>query len=1234
MNKNAKNIENLLMDIERLEGELEENKKALREARRDKEIEQQIIKSIHEGIWMLDLKSVTTYVSERMAAMLGYIQAEMAGRNSFEFVFPDDVPSVQSEWEQHLIDTNGWQSEYRLLHKDGRIIWCLINSSTVVGEDGRTRAILRMCSDITEHKSSDEALRLSEERFRVAVRNSSFVPSQVDRELRYSWIYNPHPDFDPSQAIGKRDDELEDSEGTRRLVALKKKVIESGIGVREEISFQRSDGIRTYDFTIEPLRDIGENIVGATCAAFDITERKCAEEALSHERELLQRIIDNIPVMLVMWDPKFSRFTLNPHAQAVLGWSTEDANQGDFMAKVYPDKDYRAEVASYMQSLEIGWREFNCAAKDGQLIPCYWANIRLADDSMIGIGLDLRERKQVEEKIRRQYVILDGINRIFQETLSSRTEEELGLLCLSIVQDITGSQFGFIGEIGQDGSLHDIAVSHSGWQFCTMYDKTGHRSPSGSFKIHGLYGRVLTDGKSLIANDPSAHPDTIGVPEGHPSLTAFLGVPLKQDGRTIGLIAVANRNGGYREEDREILEAVAPVIVESFGRKRAEAAIKKSEEALRKSRDELEEKVSQRTAELAKTNELLEKVFSSVDLAIAYMDKDFNFIRVNRVYAEADGRKPEFFAGKNHFSLYPNEKNERIFRRVVKTGKPYSVYAKPFEYPLHPERGITYWDWSLQPVKGPDGGVEAVVLSLVDVTERIRAEESVRKNEALLRTVFETLPVGVWLADKEGRIIHGNPAGQKIWGGAKYVGIDQFDEYKGWWADTGKQIEPEEWAVTRAVRKGEISLNEEIEIECFDGSHKIIHNSAVPIRDDTQEIIGAFVVNEDITERRRAEKNLRQIQKMEALGTLAGGIAHDFNNILMPITINAEMALFDVSEKSTMHEQLQQILGAAKRGKELVKQVITFSRQQEQKKINTEIGPIIRETIKFLRSSLPKNIEIREKIETEKDTIHADPTQIHQVLMNLCSNAGYSMRENGGVLEVSLANIDADPGLIARYPDLKPGSYVKLTVSDTGCGMAQDVMERIFDPFFTTKKPGEGTGMGLSVVHGIVKNHNGVITVYSELGRGSVFHVFLPQVQGEIKTEDKMAVSIPTGKERILLIEDEPVQLHSVQRMLERLGYDVVARADSADALDTFRTAPQAFDLIITDQTMPKMTGEKLSEYVLGIRPDMPIILCTGFSELIDGDRAKTMGISEFVMKPFMVKEIAEIIRRVLEREK
>ncbi len=300
-------------------------------------------------------------------------------------------------------------------------------------------------------------------------------------------------------------------------------------------------------------------------------------------------------------------------------------------------------------------------------------------------------------------------------------------------------------------------------------------------------------------------------------------------------------------------------------RKKAEQALLESERELRRHRDVLEIRVQERTTELQRATELLERIFSSIGVLIAYMDRDFNFIRVNRAYAESDQRAPEFYAGKNHFALFPNAENEAIFRRVVETGEPYFTYQKPFEYAEHPERGITYWDWSLNPVKESDGMVSGVILALVNVTERVLAQEKLRRNEELLRTTMDLLPVGVWVTDRDGRILQGNPAGLRIWADAKYVSIEHFGEYKAWWVDSGKQIEPDEWAVARAIRKGESSIGEELEIECFDGTHKIILNSAVPIRGDRQQTTGVVVVNQDITERKETEKLIQSTNTLLSL---------------------------------------------------------------------------------------------------------------------------------------------------------------------------------------------------------------------------------------------------------------------------------------------------------------------------------------------------------------------------------
>jgi nitrogen-specific signal transduction histidine kinase/CheY-like chemotaxis protein len=392
-------------------------------------------------------------------------------------------------------------------------------------------------------------------------------------------------------------------------------------------------------------------------------------------------------------------------------------------------------------------------------------------------------------------------------------------------------------------------------------------------------------------------------------------------------------------------------------------------------------------------------------------------------------------------------------------------------------------------------------------------------------------------------------------------------------------------------------------------------------------------VGRDVTHIVRLEKQLRQAQKMEAIGTLAGGIAHDFNNILTIIIGYAEILLDGVSEENPMRVDLEEVLKAGFRARGLVEQILTFSRQTDQERRPLQIAPIVKEALKLLRASIPKTIEIRENIATESGMILADPTQIHQVLMNLCTNSAHAMREKGGRLEVGLIDVHLDYETAAQYPDLGPGPYLRLTVSDTGHGMERTVRERIFDPFFTTKGPGEGTGLGLAMVYGIVKSHRGEITVYSEPGKGTTFHVFLPKVEVELIPSTEPLLPLSQGKERILFVDDEEGVVQMGRKMLERLGYEVIISTDGREALEIFRSQPEQIDLVITDQTMPNITGAELAQELMRIRPDIPVILCSGFSELIDQEKAKAMGIREFVMKPIITRDIGETIRRVLEGE-
>lgn len=383
-------------------------------------------------------------------------------------------------------------------------------------------------------------------------------------------------------------------------------------------------------------------------------------------------------------------------------------------------------------------------------------------------------------------------------------------------------------------------------------------------------------------------------------------------------------------------------------------------------------------------------------------------------------------------------------------------------------------------------------------------------------------------------------------------------------------------------------------------------------------------------ERLKLQAQLQQSQKMEAIGTLAGGIAHDFNNILAAVLGYTELALGAVPKDATVQRYLSQVFDAALRARSLIHQILTFSRETGQAESPIQVVPIAKEALRLLRASLPATIEIRQDFQSEL-AVMGDPTRIHQVLMNLCTNAAHAMRKKGGVLDVSCRDVFLDSDFTDRHPGLSPGPHLRLTVSDTGHGMSRFVADRIFDPFFTTKKKGEGTGLGLSVVHGIVKGLNGQIMVYSSPGKGTSFEIFLPAIFIEGMETTSLEGPIPKGTEHILLVDDEISLIEATTDILESLGYEITGMTNPTEALDVFRAEPQGFDMVITDMTMPQMTGDRLAEALLKIRPDLPVILCSGFSASLNGKDVTAMGLRALLRKPILKRDIAVAIRRAFD---
>jgi len=659
----------------------------------------------------------------------------------------------------------------------------------------------------------------------------------------------------------------------------------------------------------------------------------------------------------------------------------------------------------------------------------------------------------------------------------------------------------------------------------------------------------------------------------------------------------------------------------------------KVEKELRKARAELEERVEACTAELREANTRLtteiderkraekalfheKEQFSvtlrSIEDGVVTTDKEGRVLFVNKAAESLTGWTLEEAAGRPFGEVF-----HIIDRRTRELCPNPVMIARDGTERVIADNGALILDQA--------GELFGAVLVFRDVTERKLAEEE----RIRLATALEQVAEGIIITDANWIVQYANAAFKRLSGYDRAEIVGRHTRIL--------KSDYHDKAFYRSIRetlsRGEV-WSGRLRNKRKDGTLYEVEATTSPVRNESGGIINYISIHRDMSREAALERQLRQVQKMEAIGTLAGGIAHDFNNILTAIIGYTEMALAMPPEAGSARRHLDQVLRSGSRAADLVKQILAFGRQTEQERKPVAVAPIVEEALKLLRSSLPSTIEIHQDVAVseQEDIVMADPIQMHQVLMNLCTNAAHAMRDTGGILGVKLSEVHLDAFYFSLYPSLKPGSYVMLTVTDTGHGMDCATRQRIFDPYFTTKKAGEGTGLGLAVVHGIVKSHDGLITVFSEPGQGATFHVFLPRIEGERAEKAGPAAMLPTGDEHILFVDDEPPLAELGKEMLESLGYQVIAETSSIEALQTFSAQPDAFDLVITDMTMPGLTGRDLARKLMAIRTDLPVVLCTGFSEMIDERQSKEAGILEFVMKPYVTDSLARTIRKVLDR--
>ena len=523
-------------------------------------------------------------------------------------------------------------------------------------------------------------------------------------------------------------------------------------------------------------------------------------------------------------------------------------------------------------------------------------------------------------------------------------------------------------------------------------------------------------------------------------------------------------------------------------------------------------------------------------------------------------------------------------------------------------------------------GTKAIFAYLRDVTERKQAEEEIARERQKLKTLSDNAPFGMVLIDEKNHFTYINKRFMELFG----YNLPDIPDGRTWckkaYPDPAyRHLVISSWKEDVGDHKPGDKRKTTFTVTCKDGTLKIVEFIFSVLSSGS-----SVMTCKDITELKQLEDRLRQTQKMKAIGTLAGGIAHDFNNILAGIMGFTEMVMDDTDPASPEYRRLELALKGAHRGRDLVRQILTFSRQAEYEQKPVALGDIVEEGLKLMRPLLPATTQIRSTLPSGGDTVMADPAQMHQVLMNLCTNGIQAMGKRGGVLEISVAREHVRKDGRTTASGMRPGDYATLTVRDTGCGMGPETVERIFDPFFTTKAHGEGTGLGLSVVHGIVKSHGGFIRVESEPGKGSSFSIYLPRIERHEAAADEES-SATGGRECILFVDDEDLLVELNNERLSQLGYDVVGTTSSLEALKVFRKEPWRFNLVITDYTMPDMTGVELARRLLQARSDIPIILCTGYNDDISPEKAKKAGIREFLLKPQSKRELDQAIRRILD---
>jgi PAS domain S-box-containing protein len=1137
-----------------------------------------------DAIWDWDLTSGDTYFSPRWYEILGYNpdEIEMKSKAWVALAHPDDKDAALKIIYKAIENGSNYEVEFRSKHADGHWVWCLVKGKVSARDvDGKPIRMSGSISDITRRKEMEEALSQSEIKYRRIFENAIIGIFQTTPDGRLlnandafarMFGYNDANDMLGADIRVQRDLYAQPYDRSKVLTAMQK---EDKIGLWE-LEVKKQDKTQFWvSASMRKVKDQDGNVLYFEGASIDITERKLTQEKLQVSEERFRTLFMSM-------------------------------NEGFYLSEVIYDDhgnpcDYRyLEVNPKFEQMIGLPRDQIIGKRYKELVPVdttQWLNTYF-EVARTGIACTyyFHSPEYLKHFETYTYQPTKGRVSVLVVDITERKEAEEKL---DTQQRRTAAILAGIAD-----TFYSLDPD---WQF-TVVNPAAERAPFAR-PASELLGKKIWDLYPNLLGTP-IHKRYVNAAKNHTLEHYEAQSPLNQRWYEVFM------QGWTRGVDvymRDITD-----------RKQAENALRESEEKLRLLSNNL-------------PNGMVYQIDSGEDGQMRRFSYVSSGVETLHGITVTD-------AVNDPMSIYGQVLEED--RLLIAERETIALAAmSPFSVEVRlqmPSGNIRWRSFNSAPRRLPNNHVVWDGIE-IDITERKQSEVALQKSESQLATALQMAHAGHWEYDINSDTFTFNDNFYHIFkttaeevGGYNMSASEYAQRFCH--PDDAIQVAKETLAAIEAADPA-FSRQLEHRILYASGDVGYIQVRFSIIKDQQGRTIKTFGVNQDITDRKRDEEErakletqLRRSQKLETIGTLAGGIAHDFNNILTPIMGYADMALTSLPPSNPLVDDLGQILKGAIRAKELVEQILTFSRQLETERKPLNLHLIVKEAIKLLRPSIPATIDIRQRIDASCDKVMADAAQMHQVIVNLCTNAYQAMEDNGGTLTVELKQVSVDAATSKIHSNLKEAEYVRLTVHDTGPGMNERTMERIFEPFFTTKAVNKGTGMGLSVVHGIIRKHGGDIIVYSEPGKGSAFHVYLPTVKAELEIEKKISTVIPGGNEFILIVDDERAVANVLMKMLQRLGYTVDVYNSSIEALKVIRRQADKYDLMISDLTMPDMTGLELAQQLQKIRADMPVILMTGYGDNLTEDVHVSHGIQKVVAKPIDLRELATAIRQVIKK--